>query len=127
MEYILWQDYVFAVGSFIFSIALIPAIISKDKPPISTSLTTGIILAVFIFCYASLGLWLSACSGSLTAIAWFILFFQKIYQNKKLKQKKSVYQFIKNSYHPISKIEDRAAFIHALKTKNGGKGRYGLS
>ena len=72
-----WQDIVFTVGSFIFTIALIPAIKSKDKPPIKTSLTTSLVLFAFVVCYVSLGFYVSAISGGLTAICWFILFLQK--------------------------------------------------
>ena len=74
----MWQDWVFAIGSFIFSVALIPAIRAKEKPPISTSLSTSLLLFAFAACYVSLGYWLSVISGSLTALCWFILFMQKL-------------------------------------------------
>jgi hypothetical protein len=74
----MWQDYVFMVGSFMFSLALIPAIRSRGKPPIKTSLSTGIVLAVFGVCYATLGLWLAMTANALTTICWFILFIQKL-------------------------------------------------
>ncbi len=73
-----WQDWVFAIGSFIFSLALVPAIRAKEKPPIKTSLSTFVVLCAFLICYASLGYWLSIVSGGLTAICWFILFMQKL-------------------------------------------------
>jgi hypothetical protein len=73
------QDWVFTLGSFIFSIALIPAIASKtDKPPIKTSAPTALVLYAFCWCYLTLGLYLSFVSGLLTAILWTILFLQKI-------------------------------------------------
>jgi len=73
-----WQDWIFTIGSFIFSFALIPAIGTKEKPPIKTSLTTFLVLCAFICCYASLGFWVSVISGGTTAICWFILFLQKL-------------------------------------------------
>ena len=74
----MWQDYVFMIGSFTFSLALIPAIRHKDKPPIKTSLSTAIVLAVFSVCYVTLGLWLAMIANTLTTAYWFILFIQKL-------------------------------------------------
>ena len=54
-----WQDIVLSVGAWIFFIALIPSIKSRDKPAIMTSLPTGIVLVIFALTYATLGLWLS--------------------------------------------------------------------
>lgn len=74
----IWQDIVFTVGSFIFSVALIPAIRAKEKPPLKTSLSTFLVLLAFVACYISLGFWVSAIFGSLTALCWFILFMQRL-------------------------------------------------
>jgi hypothetical protein len=77
------QDIVFMIGSFIFAIALIPAILHKDKPPLKTSLTTFLVLVAFNICYLTLGLYLAFTSGILTAICWLILFLQKLRQNQR--------------------------------------------
>jgi len=79
----MWQDWIFTIGSLIFVLALIPAIKAKEKPPVKTSLSTGLVLLAFVCCYISLELWLSVISGSLTATCWFILFIQKIKGEKK--------------------------------------------
>jgi hypothetical protein len=73
-----WQDILLTTGAWIFIIALIPAIRAKAKPPAATSLLTAIVLAIFSTCYLSFGLYISAISGSITAICWLILFFQKL-------------------------------------------------
>ena len=78
-----WQDWVFSVGQWIFIIALIPTIRGKQKPELSTSVITGIILAVFAFTYYTLSLLVSALSTSLVSTAWFILAYQKYRQLKK--------------------------------------------
>ena len=73
-----WQDYVLAAGSWIFLIALIPAIRGKEKPPVSTSIVTGTVLAVYALVYATLGLWISVVSTSFMSLAWFTLAVQKM-------------------------------------------------
>ena len=77
-----WQDIVLSIGSWIFVIALIPAIRSREKPPLSTSLLTGTILAVFAVVYFTLELWSSVIAVSATSTAWFTLAVQKIWYNK---------------------------------------------
>ncbi|MDO8487104.1 MAG: hypothetical protein Q7S45_02345 [Candidatus Curtissbacteria bacterium] len=73
----LWQDWVFSVGSWIFVAALIPTIRGKQKPEISTSLTTGTVLGIFAIAYLTLNLWLSTASTLVTSASWFILAYQK--------------------------------------------------
>ncbi len=74
-----WQDILIAVGSVLFTIALIPAILSPlKKPPISTSLLTGSVLWSYVLAFGSLGLWYSAFTTVATASCWTILFFQSL-------------------------------------------------
>jgi len=73
----IWQDWVFSIGSWIFVIALIPTIRGGSKPALSTSLLTGSILAIFAITYFSLELWLSTVSTIATATSWYILAWQK--------------------------------------------------
>lgn len=73
----LWQDIVFSIGQWFFIIALIPSLISKDKPAFSSSISTGAVLLVFAFTYMSLGLWTSGVSSLLLAGMWFALAVQK--------------------------------------------------
>ncbi len=77
-----WQDVVFTVGSLIFSVALVPSVLSKDKPALSTSLSTGVVLAVYAFTFTTLNLWFSTISVSITCIMWLTLAFQKYKQIK---------------------------------------------
>lgn len=74
-----WQDIVIAIGSFIFAVALIPSILSKeDKPALWTSVTTGLVLIVFAVTYASLTLWYATFTTSLAATLWIVLALQKL-------------------------------------------------
>ena len=72
-----WQDIVLSIGAWLFIIALIPSIKGKDKPPVSTSILTGSVLAVFALTYATLELWLSVLSTGVLSLAWFLLAVQK--------------------------------------------------
>ncbi len=77
-----WQDIVISVGQLIFVLALLPSIVGKDKPAVSTSLINGVILAVFTFTFASLELWFSTISSAMISLAWFFLARQKYTLNK---------------------------------------------
>lgn len=74
----MWQDYVISTGQWLFALALIPSIRSKtDKPPMASSLMTAIILSIFAGTFVTLDLTVSAVSSMASALAWWILFFQK--------------------------------------------------
>jgi hypothetical protein len=76
------------LGGFIFAVALLPALTSKDKPPILTSLTTGVVLLIYSIAYSTLELWLACTATAITSIVWFILFIQVIIRDIRKKQKR---------------------------------------
>lgn len=78
----LWRDLILTGGSLFFIIALIPAVFSKDKPPLFTSVMTGIILIIFSFVYASLSFWFSTATTLATGILWLVLAIQKFRARK---------------------------------------------
>ncbi len=75
-----WQDYLIAVGSIIFIVALMPTLLSKQKPHLSTSLMTGTVLMAFAITYLTLKLWFAAATTAMTSVQWFVLAVQKILQ-----------------------------------------------
>lgn len=79
-----WQDIVLSIGSLILAAALLPSVLHKDKPALSTSLMTGSVLLVFTVTYSSLGLWYATATTFLTGLLWLILALQKISQSRKL-------------------------------------------
>lgn len=81
-----WQDYVITFGTILFIVALIPSVLSKDKPALSTSILTGSVLGTFVIVYFSLGLTFAAFTNAMTSFLWFVLAFQK-YQVEYTKQK----------------------------------------
>lgn len=78
-----WQDLVLTTGSLIFSVALFPSLLSKEKPALSTSLLTGTVLAIYAFTYTTLDLKFSIFSTSLLAVLWLIFGWQRWQMNKK--------------------------------------------
>jgi hypothetical protein len=75
-----WQDIVLATGSIIFSVALIPSILSKHKPALLTSCLTFSVLVAYIVTYASLTFWYATFGVALNALCWGILAVQKLQQ-----------------------------------------------
>lgn len=65
-----WQDLVFSIGSVIFTIALIPAIVKRRYPPMSTCLLTSSMLIVYAITDATLNLWFSTIASIISAIIW---------------------------------------------------------
>lgn len=76
----IWQDFVFTIGAWIFIVALLPAIFGHNKPPASTSFTNSLVLLSFAIAYFTIELWLSAASAALLALAWLFLGWQKYSQ-----------------------------------------------
>ena len=73
-----WQDIVFSVGNIVLSIGLLPSVLSASKPAMLTSLITGLVLTAFAISFISLKLKFSFVTCSITALLWYILFFQVI-------------------------------------------------
>ena len=73
----LWQDWVLSGGSIVFALALIPSVLSQNKPALATSLLTGTILVIFAIVYATLSLWFAAGTPTVTTSLWFVLAVQK--------------------------------------------------
>lgn len=72
----MWQDYVLAVGAFLFTVALIPTLRGINKPALSTSVMTSAVLWVFAATYATLELWLATIAQVIGACAWAVLAWQ---------------------------------------------------
>jgi hypothetical protein len=77
-----WQDVAITAGTIVLLIALLPSVLSKNKPAVSTSLMTGTVLVVFTVVYISLGLWFSAITTGITSILWYVLAIQMLLRKK---------------------------------------------
>ena len=78
-----WQDLVITIGQIIFSIALIPIVLSKDKPALVSSLVTGIVLCVYALTYITIQFWFGALMTTITGAIWLLLAYQKFKMEKK--------------------------------------------
>jgi hypothetical protein len=70
------QDLIFSLGGIIFMVALIPSLVSENKPNYKTSILTSIVLYTFSITYISLDLTYSSIVSFITATLWLILFYQ---------------------------------------------------
>lgn len=76
----MWQDTVIAVCQGFFVIALLPTILSKDKPALATSAMTVVLVSIIAFCLGTLHLWFSVTTAVAIAIGWLVLAIQKAKQ-----------------------------------------------
>jgi hypothetical protein len=65
----------FAVGGFIFVLALLPTLYHRESEvPRGSSFPTAAVLTVFLGAYYLLGTWLAFGSDALLATAWWAVF-----------------------------------------------------
>jgi len=74
----MWQDIIYGIGGLVFAVALLPAVFSKSKPPLSTSVMTLVTLAIFSVASLSLNLYLAAVTQIMAALMWGTLAVQKL-------------------------------------------------
>lgn len=72
-----WQDIVISLCSWAATAALVPTIIGKDKPALSSCLLTAALVTTFGICYVTLDLYSAAASSWLLAGAWLTLAVQQ--------------------------------------------------
>lgn len=82
------QDFILTVGSIVLIAALIPSILSRHKPALTTSLMMSAVLFTFAGVYGSLELWLAMIATASQAALWLVLAFQKK-RRKPMKRKNS--------------------------------------
>lgn len=73
-----WQDRVFSLGEIVFLISLFPSVLSDHKPAALTSVSTAVMLYLFMVVHASYKLWAAFVLTFITATVWMVLFFQVI-------------------------------------------------
>ncbi len=72
-----WQDVVLATGGFVLATALLPALRAEEKPPLHTSIVTGLVLGTFTVTLATLGLWLATIPTAAQSLGWLYLGWQR--------------------------------------------------
>ncbi len=73
----MWQDYVLTAIQIFFCVTLIPMLLAKEKPPLTSSISTGLILLISSLVLTTLNLWLAAVSQSIVGVQWLILAWQR--------------------------------------------------
>ena len=77
-----WQDWVFSAGQIVFFLALLPSVLSQDKPHLYSSVLTGGILSLFTITFWTLDLFWSSITSGIVAATWFTLAYQKYAQKR---------------------------------------------
>jgi hypothetical protein len=68
-----WQDLVLSAGNIFFCFTLIPALRHPGRPPLMTCIPTGLALLIGGFVFATLNLWLTALTQTITGLQWLAL------------------------------------------------------
>jgi len=76
-----WQDAALAVGNVFFCFTLIPMLRNPSKPPLLTCIPTALALLAGGFVFATLHLWVTALTQTITGLQWLALAFKKPRQN----------------------------------------------
>jgi len=78
-----WQDVVLFVGGFILAGGILPAIRATEKPPLATTGTLVLMLAIFFVVFLTLSLLLTAVSILLQGSLWAIVLAQTVRQRQR--------------------------------------------
>jgi hypothetical protein len=111
-----WQDVMLSAGNIFFCITLIPMLRQPERPPLLTCIPTGLALLAGGFVFASLHLWLTALTQTLTGLQWLALVFKR-----PPKAAPSLTDSLKRPFEPDSSI--RRLFNGAVLHVRGGRNR----
>jgi hypothetical protein len=71
-----WQDVMLSAGNIFFCVTLIPMLRQPERPPLLTCIPTGLALIAGGFVFATLHLWLTALTQTITGLQWLALVFK---------------------------------------------------
>lgn len=57
-------------------------LLAKEKPPLVSSISTGIVILIMAATVATLHLWLAATSQTVVGIQWLVLAYQKWHSSR---------------------------------------------
>jgi len=72
-----WQDLMLSAGNIFFCFTLIPMLRRPERPPLLTCIPTGLALLAGGFVFATLHLWLTALTQTITGFQWLALVFKR--------------------------------------------------
>jgi hypothetical protein len=73
IEHDRWQDAVLAAGNIFFCFTLVPMLRHPVRPPLLTCIPTGVALLIGGFVFATLHLWLTALTQTISGLQWLAL------------------------------------------------------
>ena len=73
-------------------IALLPTVWGKDKPPLSTSIFTGMLMLALSLIFATLHFWSSTISAFSVGGVWLFIGFQKYRMDRQVKAVSQVHE-----------------------------------
>lgn len=76
----MWQDYVLTATALFFCVTLVPMLFAEEKPPLLSSIPTGITLLIIAFVYGTLQLWIAAAGSSIVGLQWLALAWQRFFK-----------------------------------------------
>jgi len=65
-----WQDVMLSSGNIFFCFTLIPMLRQRERPPLLTCIPSGLALLAGGFVFATLHLWLTALTQTITGLQW---------------------------------------------------------
>src|SRR6516162_11345865 len=68
-----WQDVKLSAGNIFFCFTLIPMLRQPERPPLLTCIPSGLALLAGGFVFATLHLWLTALTQTITGLQWLAL------------------------------------------------------
>jgi hypothetical protein len=68
-----WQDVTLSAGNIFFCFTLIPMLRQPERPPLLTCIPTALALLAGGFVFATLHLWLTALTQTITGLQWLAL------------------------------------------------------
>jgi hypothetical protein len=72
-----WQDVMLSAGNIFFCFTLIPMLRQPERPPLLTCIPTGLALLAGGLVFATLHLWLTALTQTITGLQWLALVFKR--------------------------------------------------
>lgn len=72
-----WQDEALAAGNIFFCFTLVPMLRHPGRPPLLTCIPTGVALLIGGLVFATLHLWLTALTQTITGVQWLALALKK--------------------------------------------------
>src|SRR3974377_1097520 len=68
-----WQDVMLSAGNIFFCFTLIPMLRQPERPPLLTCIPSGLALLAGGFVFATLHLWVTALTQTITGLQWLAL------------------------------------------------------